>query len=381
MMNLQSVLKLKSSVVFETTTDKVLLFDKESEKDLVLKIERLSWVKDLDGSKNLTELLSAIVTREKALPLHEVLTFLTLLGQLGMLEGLDDSLKSLDSKLEAPTGEGNKLNHTLSPGAVSQTLANTHFFESFPREALECIATKSILSHIAAGTYVVHQGDEAHEFFAVLQGQVSVYVKSPRGVRSRVCVFREGAVFGENSLKPGGKRGADVFAKTELQVLSIPALLFEECLKSFTSVEERARLEERIYLSQYLASTPLFSSLPTEALSLFVQAGEVLRFKKDEPIFKQGDLGHDFYLVVRGKVSVLKDQNAPIVLGQGDCFGEIALFKGVPRTATTKCFEDSILMRLGANDFWQILFSNLRVALMLEEVASKRYEGDILTLT
>ncbi|MEO5668988.1 MAG: cyclic nucleotide-binding domain-containing protein, partial [Bdellovibrionota bacterium] len=85
--------------------------------------------------------------------------------------------------------------------------------------------------------------------------------------------------------------------------------------------------------------------------------------------------------VVRGKVAIQKSDTPSIVLGQGDCFGEIALFKGVPRTATATCFDDSILMRLSGGDFWTILLTNLGVALTLEKVANIRYKGEILTLT
>lgn len=380
-MDLHSLLRLLPSVRVEELGTQIRLVDSVTARELVLNSERLGWVKKLDGTRSLTTYLNAIVQDENALPLHEILSFLQLMKQLGFIQGALENLEVLDQKKAQNLPAESTTGPLLEMSEIVSRLSETHFFNGFPKQAIECIVQKSPLDRVAAGSYIVQQDDEAKNFFSVLKGNVSVYVKSPRGVRSRVCVLKEGSVFGENALKPGGRRSADVFAKTEVQLLSIPAPLFAECLENFVSEADRALLEERIYLSQYLATTPLFSGLPTEALSLFVEAGEVLRPRKDEVIFRQGDSGQDFYLVVRGKVAVLKNNEPAIVLQQGDCFGEISLFIGVPRTATTRCFEDAILMRLAAEDFWEILLSNLGVALMLEDVAGKRFRGEILTLT
>jgi CRP-like cAMP-binding protein len=379
--NLHHLLRLIPSMKVEDLGDQIRLVDSRTGREIVLKSERMGWVKKLDGSHTLTTYLNAIIQDEHALPLYEILSFLQLLRQLGFVDGALDGLHVIDQKKSPALTPESSTGELLQTSEIVDQLAKTHFFGEFPRQAIECIVQKSPLSRVSAGSFIVQQDDEAKTFFAVLKGNVSVYVKSPRGVRSRVCVLKEGTVFGENALKPGGRRSADVFAKTEVQLLSIPAPLFQECLDNFVSASDKALLEERIYLSQYLATTPLFSGLPMEALSLFVEAGDVLRPNKDEVIFNQGDSGQDFYLVVRGKIAVLKNNDPAIVLQQGDCFGEIALFIGVPRTATTRCFEDAILMRLAAGDFWDILLSNLGVALMLEDIAEKRFRGEILTLT
>lgn len=71
-------------------------------------------------------------------------------------------------------------------------------------------------------------------------------------------------------------------------------------------------------------------------------------YKKGDIIFRQGDLGKQFYLIKKGKVSFYRElDNREKVkiseLGPGEIFGEMALVSGTPRSATAMCSEDCIL--------------------------------------
>jgi hypothetical protein len=60
-------------------------------------------------------------------------------------------------------------------------------------------------------------------------------------------------------------------------------------------------------------------------------------------LFREGDLGHDAYFVIEGRVRVLKDTpHGPLTLatiGPGEFVGEIALFADCPRSATAEAVD------------------------------------------
>ena len=68
-------------------------------------------------------------------------------------------------------------------------------------------------------------------------------------------------------------------------------------------------------------------------------------------VFREGDPGDDFYVVGSGSVAVVHAGQQVRLLGPGDAFGEIALLRAVPRTATVRAVEDTELAALSGPDF------------------------------
>jgi MFS family permease len=68
-------------------------------------------------------------------------------------------------------------------------------------------------------------------------------------------------------------------------------------------------------------------------------------------VFRKGDPGDGFYVIESGLVAVIDDGHAIRQLGPGDAFGEIALLRAVPRTATVRALEDTELATLSGPQF------------------------------
>jgi MFS family permease len=100
-----------------------------------------------------------------------------------------------------------------------------------------------------------------------------------------------------------------------------------------------------------LRANSIFAPLPGSTLEHLATALDAVEFAAAETIFRQGDPGDRFYLVDRGEVEVSVDGGAPVVLGPGDYFGEIALLRGIPRTATVTARTAVDLLALDRDEF------------------------------
>ena len=83
-----------------------------------------------------------------------------------------------------------------------------------------------------------------------------------------------------------------------------------------------------------LRGVPLFDALPLPALETVARQLDHVLVPAGEAVFRQGEVGDRFYVVVSGSAQVEGDGRAITSLGPGDSFGEIALLRRIPRTAT-----------------------------------------------
>lgn len=140
-----------------------------------------------------------------------------------------------------------------------------------------------------------------------------------------------------------GVRGAFVAVGMILPVVSLLVLGSMRRIDDSSDVpEDELRLLRQI---------PMFSTLPAVALEHVAAASDTIEVAPGTVVFAQGDAGDRFYVVESGRVEVRMDGETLAVLGRGEFFGEIALLRGVPRTATVVVAEPVRLLSLGRADF------------------------------
>jgi NADH dehydrogenase FAD-containing subunit len=107
-------------------------------------------------------------------------------------------------------------------------------------------------------------------------------------------------------------------------------------------------------------------------------------FEPGDVIVRQGDQGDCAYLINRGEVEVLRqegDHQQPVAkLKSGECFGEIALLAGVPRTATVRCLTPVDVLVLPRDEFMTLAegyrdFGSALKSRMVERIAKDSLAG------
>lgn len=122
---------------------------------------------------------------------------------------------------------------------------------------------------------------------------------------------------------------------------------------------------------------PFMQGISPEMFLTFAHSVEMHEMPKDTVIFKEGDIGDRFYIVIHGEVRVEtgsgnkdgnKEDGKPRMkramsmdighLGPGKYFGEMALVAHTERSATCACNTHAILMSVGSDVFHKIFDDN-----------------------
>ena len=100
-----------------------------------------------------------------------------------------------------------------------------------------------------------------------------------------------------------------------------------------------------------LERIPIFAPLPAPALERLASQLVPVDVAGGTTVIAQGEPGDRFYVVESGRFEVAVDGEPARALGPGDFFGEIALLRDVPRTATVTAATDGRLEALGRQEF------------------------------
>lgn len=101
-----------------------------------------------------------------------------------------------------------------------------------------------------------------------------------------------------------------------------------------------ARMQVRNADIEILHHVPMLRVLPQATIEQLATALDHAEIEPEGVVFEQGDPGERFYVIEAGSAVVLRDGRTIRTLGQGDSFGEIALLRECPRTATVHATAD-----------------------------------------
>ncbi len=121
-----------------------------------------------------------------------------------------------------------------------------------------------------------------------------------------------------------------------------------------------------------LKEIPLFRGMPSANLLPIADACVEVTFPAGATIFHQGDPGDTLYVLLDGRVDILRDGAVINTLGPGECFGEIAVLGETARTASATAVDPLRTLVLDAPRFRKIVGETGEIGLAVIQALNDR---------
>jgi CRP/FNR family cyclic AMP-dependent transcriptional regulator len=122
----------------------------------------------------------------------------------------------------------------------------------------------------------------------------------------------------------------------------------------------------------FLKSIDLFRALPGEDLAQIAEIATEVPVGSGGLVFGEGEPGDALYIVVEGRVKVFRGEKVLAELGERECFGEMSVLDSEPRSASVSAVSEALLLKIGREEFKDILSERPEISLGIMKVLSRR---------
>ena len=276
------------------------------------------------------------------------------------------------------------LNAALGAGAMVGSLAAVRLIT---RRQMYATMRNSMLLYgipVALAAAVPVQGFAAVALVASGAGASTMDVATRTMLQRIVPDESQSRVFGvlEGTWMAGEAIGAVLAAVLAASLGTRGALVATGLLLPLLGLATRRRLREadvgaRVPAEDLalLHSLPLFTALGPPELERVAAHVFRLELPAGTTVIREGDVGDRFYVIRSGRAAVVKAQQLLSTLGDGEYFGEIALLRDVPRTATVTAETDLDVLVLERIPFLEAVTPHAASVRSADEVIAVRLDA------
>ncbi len=261
---------------------------------------------------------------------------LLVLGNKGFIAHVGDSRIYLmrGGRVQQVTEDHTVFNELIKRGKLS-------------KEQIEKVAQKNAITR-AVGVYERVEVDTLAievlpgDMFLLASDGLTGYLNSPDELREHLAKEGDSAVKALITL--ANERGGKDNITTIIVRLGAEGALDE------------ARARRLALKREVLAKMPLFGRLTERELLRVMQAVEVRVYDAEQTVIKEGERGDELFIVLAGTVRVSRGGQTLTRFGSGEHFGEMALIRSAPRSATVTAEAGGAeLIAIRRADFFEIL--------------------------
>jgi MFS family permease len=167
-----------------------------------------------------------------------------------------------------------------------------------------------------------------------------------------------------------GPRGALIAAGSVLPVLLLGLW------PSLRRIDDEAVIAEEPL--ELLRRIEIFAQLPEQTLERLASGATSVSVEAGQIVVSRGEVGRHFYALATGTAVVELDDGTTRELGPGGFFGEIALLRDVPRTATVRALEPLRIYAVEREEFIAAVTGHAPTLAAAENVVATRLPAGAL---
>jgi CRP-like cAMP-binding protein len=248
-------------------------------------------------------------------------------------------------------------------------LPKTPFFSVLSEDQLRMAIDRVRLVQLAEGEILFAMGDPGKEMYVVAEGEIAVLVPQ------EVARLQEGDFFGEVSLLVNQPRTATARATMPSQVLVLDRPLVRDLISVSPKVLKVLLRFLRERLMATLAQTsPLFAPFSESERALLTSKFHFLEVDRNVRVIEQGKPVTGLFVLLAGEAAAVSDGKPVAHFQAGELFGEIALIKGTPATATVVTLQKSYVLHLLRKDFSEVIMTHPQVLEYLGSLVDHRVD-------
>lgn len=130
-----------------------------------------------------------------------------------------------------------------------------------------------------------------------------------------------------------------------------------------------------------LKTVDIFTGTPDSILAEVAALLQEVELQAGDTIFDKGGPGDCMYIIVTGEVQAHDEGHTLNHLGEGDVFGEMAVLDPEPRVASISALEDTLLLRLDQEPFYELMEDRIEVARGIIRVLSGHLRNRVRDVT